>query len=113
MKNEVTNVLFIVNKYSGRGYQPEVEGKIVELSEKHQVECTIEFTQGRGHATQLASEAASGKHFDRVVAVGGDGTMNEVARGLLHSSMTMGIIPKGSGNGLARNGGGQSSAPSR
>jgi YegS/Rv2252/BmrU family lipid kinase len=42
------------------------------------------------------------KKFDRVVAVGGDGTINEVARGLLHTNTPMGIIPKGSGNGLGR-----------
>jgi diacylglycerol kinase (ATP) len=101
VNNEVTKVLFIVNKYSGRGYQPAVEGRIIEECEKHNVECNIEFTQGRGHATVLASDASRNK-FDQVIAVGGDGTVNEVAQGLLHSSATMGIIPKGSGNGLAR-----------
>jgi diacylglycerol kinase (ATP) len=42
------------------------------------------------------------KTFNRIIAVGGDGTVNEVARGLLHTATPMGIIPKGSGNGLAR-----------
>src|SRR5690606_300534 len=40
--------------------------------------------------------------FDVVVAVGGDGTLNQVANGLKHSQTAMGIIPMGSGNGLAR-----------
>lgn len=102
MKNEVNKVLFIVNKFSGTGYRPEVEGKIIEICEANDFECTIEFTQGRGHATELAKQAAKEKTFSRVVAVGGDGTVNEVAQGLLHSPVTMGIIPKGSGNGLAR-----------
>lgn len=102
MKNEVNKVLFIVNKYSGTGYQPEVEGRIIDACGQHNVECTIEFTQGRGHATELASQAAAGNDFRQVVAVGGDGTVNEVAKGLLHTSMAMGILPKGSGNGLAR-----------
>lgn len=102
MNNEVKKVLFIVNKFSGTGYRPEVEGKIIEACEKQDIECTIEFTQGRGHATELARQAVNNKNFDRVVAVGGDGTVNEVAQGLLHSSIPMGIIPKGSGNGLAR-----------
>jgi YegS/Rv2252/BmrU family lipid kinase len=61
----------------------------------------IQFTSGPGHATDLAKEGSK-RNFDIVVAVGGDGTLNEVARGLLNSKTPMGIIPKGSGNGLAR-----------
>jgi diacylglycerol kinase (ATP) len=99
--SEVNNVLFIVNKYSGTGYQPQVEGRILAACANLDIECSIEFTNGRGHATELAKEAITQK-FDRVIAVGGDGTVNEVARGLLHSATPMGIIPKGSGNGLAR-----------
>lgn len=59
------------------------------------------ITQAPGHATQLASEAAT-HQWTTVVAVGGDGTVNEVARGLLHSPISLGILPLGSGNGLAR-----------
>lgn len=99
--SEVKKVLFIVNKYSGTGYLPEVEGRIIRACETEDFECTIEFTRDRGHATELALEAVQ-KSFSRVVAVGGDGTVNEVARGLINSSIPMGIIPKGSGNGLAR-----------
>lgn len=99
--SEVKNVLFIVNKYAGAGYRPQVEGRILNACAKFDVECTIQFTTGPGHATALAREASK-KGFDIVVAVGGDGTLNEVARGLLNSKTPMGIIPKGSGNGLAR-----------
>ncbi|HEU5290334.1 MAG TPA: YegS/Rv2252/BmrU family lipid kinase [Cyclobacteriaceae bacterium] len=99
--SEVKNVLFIINKYSGMGYQPQVEGKMLNACEKFDIECSIEFTQHRGHATELAREGVA-KNFNRVIAVGGDGTVNEVARGLLHTATPMGIIPKGSGNGLAR-----------
>lgn len=99
--SEVKHVLFIVNKYAGTGYQPQVEGRILMACSKFDVECTIEFTAGPGHATELAKEGVS-KKFDIVVAVGGDGTLNEVARGLLNTKTPMGIIPKGSGNGLAR-----------
>jgi YegS/Rv2252/BmrU family lipid kinase len=98
---EVKNVLFIVNKFSGTGYQPEVEGRMLTACEKLGIECSIEFTNHRGHATELAQEGVA-KNFNRVIAVGGDGTVNEVARGLLHTSTPMGVIPKGSGNGLAR-----------
>jgi diacylglycerol kinase (ATP) len=99
--SEVKNVLFIVNKFSGKGYQPEVEGRMLNACEKFDIECSIEFTTHRGHATDLAREGVA-KNFNRIIAVGGDGTVNEVARGLLHAAVPMGIIPKGSGNGLAR-----------
>ncbi len=59
------------------------------------------LTQHPGHATQLAQEAAE-NGFEAVVAVGGDGTVNETARGLLHTQTALGIIPTGSGNGFAR-----------
>ncbi len=98
---KIKNALFIVNKFSGGGYRPDVEGRIIEECKKLNIECTIEFTQSRGHATELASDAV-GQHVDYVFAVGGDGTVNEVAQGLLGSKVAMGILPKGSGNGLAR-----------
>src|SRR5436190_8074297 len=102
MNNEVNKVLFIINKYAGAGFRPEVEGRIIEACEQQDIECTIDFTQSRGHATELASQAATEKKYQQVIAVGGDGTVNEVAKGLLNSSIPMGIIPKGFGNGLAR-----------
>ncbi len=98
---ENKKVFFIINKYSGTGYQPEVEGKITTRCGELDMECTLEFTQGRGHATELAQQAIR-EGFKLVFAMGGDGTMNEVAQGLVHSTVTMGIMPKGSGNGLAR-----------
>ena len=61
----------------------------------------IEKTTGRGHAKLLAEDAAR-DGFDTVVAVGGDGTVNEVASGLVGTDSALAIIPRGSGNGLAR-----------
>jgi diacylglycerol kinase (ATP) len=98
---KLSKVLFVVNKHAGIGYQSKVEGKILDTCEAHNVECTIEFTAGRGHAIELARSANS-QGFHQVVAVGGDGTSNEVAQGLIHTGIPMGIIPRGSGNGLAR-----------
>lgn len=78
-----------------------MEGRVLSESAKHDIECSIEYTQSRGHAITLAHEASkNGFHY--VIAVGGDGTINEVARGLLNSEIPMGILPRGSGNGLAR-----------
>lgn len=74
---------------------------MLDTCAKYKVLGSIMHTQHRGHATELASDASQ-KGIDYVVAVGGDGTINEVAKGLLNTSTTMGIIPRGSGNGLAR-----------
>ena len=94
------SLLFIVNKYSGPHYHPRVEREIIDTCANHQIECRIEFTKKRGHATELARNGIG--NFDAILAVGGDGTVNEVARALVNTSNLMGIIPIGSGNGLAR-----------
>src|SRR5882762_6364924 len=99
--SENNKVFFIINKYSGASYRPEVEGRIITACDQLNLECTIEFTQERGHATELARQAAE-QNFRTVFAVGGDGTVNEVAQGIVNTRAAMGILPKGSGNGLAR-----------
>ncbi len=101
MDRKVSKVLFIVNKHAGVGYPGKLEDRILDSCQSNNIECTIEFTAGRGHAIELAS-SASAKGFQQVVAVGGDGTSNEVAQGLIHTGVPMGIVPRGSGNGLAR-----------
>ena len=65
------------------------------------IDLDIEYTQYKGHGAELASKAAEGG-ADIVVVAGGDGTVNEVASALLHTDTALGIIPCGSGNGLAR-----------
>ncbi len=100
--SENKKVLFIINKYAGTGYQSSLEGRILSHCDSANIEPTIEFTQGRYHATSLARDAASSNKFEVVFAVGGDGTVNEVAQGIVHTKQTMGILPNGSGNGLAR-----------
>jgi diacylglycerol kinase (ATP) len=62
---------------------------------------TTTFTERPGHALELAQHAVRAG-ADIVLAVGGDGTMNEVATGLLGSETALGIVPVGSGNGLGR-----------
>lgn len=93
--------LFIVNPFSGVG-----RGKAIERHLKHHLnqkkfDYQLIYTERPAHATQLCREAASDK-MQLVVAVGGDGTVNEVARPLVGTNIPMGIIPSGSGNGLAR-----------
>lgn len=61
----------------------------------------VRMTEGPGHARDLAREAAS-LGWEKVLAVGGDGTANEAAWGVLGSETSLGLVPVGSGNGLAR-----------
>lgn len=92
---------FIVNPISGRSSKESIVGAIAGSVDMDRYEVTIRFTAAPGHATTLASEAVqSGQQL--VVAVGGDGTVNEVARALVGTDAALGIIPCGSGNGLAR-----------
>lgn len=65
------------------------------------IELDIAYTESRGHATELAARAARAK-VPIIIAAGGDGTVNETAQGLVFTNSTMGILPCGSGNGLAR-----------
>lgn len=94
-------VFFIVNKYSGKGFKESIEGEIIDACLAAGVEGTLEYTQHRGHATELAQQAIE-EGFKRIFVRGGDGTVNEAARAIVHSPATMGILPAGSGNGLAR-----------
>ena len=92
---------FIVNPISGRSSKESIVGAIAGSVDMDRYEVTIRFTAAPGHATTLASEAVqSGQQL--VVAVGGDGTVNEVARALVGTDAVLGIIPCCSGNGLAR-----------
>jgi len=71
------------------------------MGTRYQVDVRIVFTQHAGHAFELAKTYA-GQGVYAVVAVGGDGSVNEVGKALAHTSTVLGIVPMGSGNGLAR-----------
>lgn len=95
-------VFLIINKFAGhRKKHSTAVFQVVSILQESGCEVEYSYTNHPGHATELASEAAN-KGFNLIVAVGGDGTMNEVAQGLIGTSKPMGIIPIGSGNGLAR-----------
>lgn len=93
----MTKVLFIVNPHSGKRKVLHLEEIISENLPSASFEPEVRYTGYPGHAEVIARESSA----DVVVAVGGDGTVNEVARGLLGSSKILGIVPVGSGNGLA------------
>ncbi len=91
-------IVFIVNPVSGG----KSKQKIVQLIDKHLrqdlFEARIVYTERAQHATELALTAEE----KYIVAVGGDGTINEVAQALIGTDKVLGLIPWGSGNGLAR-----------
>lgn len=95
------NIAFIVNPISGTKTKNRVAKLIRELLDSQLFAPTLVVTEYAGHATQLAQQFALQEYY-AVVAVGGDGTVNEVASGLLGSNTALGIIPNGSGNGFAR-----------
>ena len=95
-----TEIVFIINPISGTHSKDEIPAIIDDRLDKEKFNFELRFTEYAGHAAEIAGACAGKK--DVVVAVGGDGTVNEVARSLVHTSTALGIIPCGSGNGLAR-----------
>jgi diacylglycerol kinase (ATP) len=92
---------FIFNPTSGRNRRrPGFASSIREFIAARALDADFTTTEGPGHATQLAREAVQ-RGSACVVAVGGDGTMNEVAQALLHTPTALALVPCGSGNGLA------------
>lgn len=98
LKKKIT---FIVNPHSGTHSKDEVPRLIDKYADKRLFNINVVFTEYAGHAAVIAKQCVENKH-EIVVAVGGDGTVNEVARSIVHSNTALGIIPCGSGNGLAR-----------
>jgi len=96
-----TKIAFIINPFSGTGKKEEIPLLIQAELDAGVFEPEIVFTKHQGHGTELARKFVK-RDFQIVVAVGGDGTVNEVAQSLVHTKTTLGIIPIGSGNGLAR-----------
>mgnify|MGYP000653038956 CR=1 FL=1 len=95
------NIHFIINPKSGTGKQKGIESSIEKILDKNEFHYEILYTERQGHATDLAKSAVDLK-VDIVIAVGGDGTVNEVAKGIVGSNTALGVVPCGSGNGLAR-----------
>ena len=99
--NQKRQITFIINPISGN-HSKDVIPKIIDTRlDKELFDYELRMTEYAGHAAEIAYECTE-EGRDIVVAVGGDGTVNEVARSLTHSNTALGIIPCGSGNGLAR-----------
>lgn len=94
-------VRFIINPISGgksKGFIPEL---VQQKIDKEQFEPEFAFTESADHTSFLAQECVQ-NNYDIAVAVGGDGTVNQIASELVNSRTALGIVPFGSGNGLAR-----------
>ncbi|MFR9164895.1 MAG: diacylglycerol/lipid kinase family protein [Dysgonomonas sp.] len=91
----------IINPKSGVSSKQDLPDKIVSILPFEEFDIHAFFTEYAGHGYEIAKAAIQDK-IDYVIAVGGDGTVNEVARALVNSEVALGIIPLGSGNGLAR-----------
>jgi len=94
-------IVFILNPISGTSSKDEIPEMINSILDHEKFAYEIRVTEYAGHASEMARELSQAG-TDIVVAVGGDGTVNEVARSLVHTKTALGIIPCGSGNGLAR-----------
>lgn len=94
-------VMLIINPISGTSSKDGLKESVCAALNPQGFEVTSRLTRGRGDATTIAREAIA-DGYDSVIAAGGDGTINETARALCDTHVALGIIPAGSGNGLAR-----------
>lgn len=94
-------VCLIINPVSGTESKKNIPEEVAAAFDPRQYDIIIRITGYPDHATEIARKAAK-KNYKYVIVAGGDGTVNEVAKVLVHTNTTLGIIPSGSGNGLAR-----------
>lgn len=97
---EKKRIVFIVNPISGVAKKGHLVKQIESTIDDSTFDHEIIYTEGPGHATEICKQHSL-DGTEVVVAVGGDGSVNEVAKGLVGSNTALGIIPAGSGNGLA------------
>lgn len=90
--------VFIVNPAAGSGFPEKYTATLREKIDSFKISAEIVITERAGHATELATEYAD-KGFKYIVAVGGDGKLNEIARSLVgKKDCVLGIVPAGTGN---------------
>lgn len=93
-------IKFILNPISGVSKKSVIEEKIHRYIDTTQYDYEVIYTDHPNHGTEIARDAVQ-QGYDMVVAVGGDGSVNEISEGLIGSDVILGIIPAGSGNGFA------------
>jgi len=101
MTDKKRHITFIINPVSGSTRKKDFQKLIKEVFTDGAIDISIRETQYAGHAKEIASELSAQANTE-IVVVGGDGTINEVVNGIADSGTVLGIIPSGSGNGLAR-----------
>ena len=101
MDEEKKKISFIINPKSGTQSKEQILHLLDEKLDKTKYAQEVIYTEYAGHAVEIAAQKAK-ENVHAVVAIGGDGTINEIARSLVHTNTALGIIPCGSGNGLAR-----------
>jgi YegS/Rv2252/BmrU family lipid kinase len=94
-------IAYIINPVSGINEKKTIVDHIHKTTDTNRFVLEIYHTKCANDGFRQSKEFAD-NGFNRVIAVGGDGTVNEIARGLLDSDTALGIIPSGSGNGFAR-----------
>lgn len=90
-------ILFIVNPVAGKGKSLEYAAYIEQTLKEKAVNYALKFTSCKGEAEQIAREAACGI-YEKIVAVGGDGTVYEVINGMMGGTAALGVIAAGTGN---------------
>lgn len=98
---EKSKIIFIINPIAGVMGKRNLESKIDKVFPVSEYEIIKLYTAYPSHALELAEQAVK-KAPALVVAAGGDGTINEIARALINTGIPLGVIPLGSGNGFAR-----------
>lgn len=103
MAHSKKKIRFIINPKAGitPKSKPVIDLLASGLIPASRFECQLHFTERQGHAIEIARQSVE-EGIDIIVAAGGDGTVNEVASALAGTGAIMGILPSGSGNGLAR-----------
>ena len=96
-----SKIAFIVNPFSGNSSKRTIPEMIAKLLDSEKYDYQIIYTEYAGHAIEIARNCVEDNEIDIVVAVGGDGSVNEVAASLADTNKILGIVPAGSGNGLA------------
>lgn len=94
-------ILFLINPISGTKYKGHLPKLINEVADTSIFDVEVVITKYKGEATEIVAQKLT-ENYRYFVAVGGDGTVNEIAKALINTSAVLGIIPVGSGNGLAR-----------